>query len=515
MTRFWKQVEGDTAAGKFTLKRCIGYAERSAVYETEYGEDERIPAAIKLMAVKSSLRDAQLSYWKQSERLSHPNIIRTLESGTCQLRGKELLYLVMERADDGLARVLKDRPLTGEEAQDLLLALLKPLSYLHGQGFLHGAVKPTNVLAAGERVKLSSDNIRWMHEENRLPHGGGVYAAPETKAGVLSADADAWSLGLLLIASLTQKQPGADYKPEAAPGGGVTPILRGLTAPFKEIVENTLRQQPQQRWTVDQIRASLRGEAVPERPPAAAVRTPAGEPVAATAAAAAATAAGGRAASARLPPPAARPAEPESGDAELDLSRFAPAEEGFWSRGKVAAVAVVLLAAIAWFLTRGPSEAPATATVAPPEEQAAAVEAPSEPAPEPSTAAGPTGEAASKPSPTRKSATAAAGAGETSAAAKAPDRPAPTPAAAGGAAASAAPGWRVISYTYVTEADAQRQVERVEQRWPQFDASVYQTESHYWVVLGEALSQQEAFDLAQRAREAGLPRDTYAARVSR
>ena len=64
----------------------------------------------------------------------------------------------MEYAEEDLGQV--DRPLTAGEALDMLAGTVKALSYLHGKQLAHGHLKPSNILAVGDQLKISGDTIR-------------------------------------------------------------------------------------------------------------------------------------------------------------------------------------------------------------------------------------------------------------------------------------------------------------------------------------------------------------------
>ena len=85
--------------------------------------------------------------------------MRIYEAGRCQIERQPLLYLVMEFAEEDLSQILPQRPLAPAEVTDLLPPLLDALSYLHGKGFVHGRVKPSNVQAMGDLLKLSADQV--------------------------------------------------------------------------------------------------------------------------------------------------------------------------------------------------------------------------------------------------------------------------------------------------------------------------------------------------------------------
>ena len=50
-----------------------------------------------------------------------------------------LLYVVMEHADEVLSQVLPYRPLTATEAYQMLEPTLEALAYLHSEGFVQSS----------------------------------------------------------------------------------------------------------------------------------------------------------------------------------------------------------------------------------------------------------------------------------------------------------------------------------------------------------------------------------------
>src|SRR5260370_6838854 len=74
-----------------------------------------------------------------------------------QLEKNAVLYVVMEYADENLSLVLSSRPLTAAETREMLPPGLDALRYLHGKGFVHGHLKPANIMATGDQLKVSTD----------------------------------------------------------------------------------------------------------------------------------------------------------------------------------------------------------------------------------------------------------------------------------------------------------------------------------------------------------------------
>ena len=61
----------------------------------------------------------------------------------------------------------------------MLAPVLDALAYMHGRGFLHGHIKPSNIMAVGEELKLSSDGICRLAESIDSQSLPSVYDSPE------------------------------------------------------------------------------------------------------------------------------------------------------------------------------------------------------------------------------------------------------------------------------------------------------------------------------------------------
>lgn len=251
MSEVWKQWEGHAVNGKFHLRHYLGGSDHSAVFLTELGEQEPQRAAIKLIPAHPENAELQLSSWELAANLSHPHLVRIFQMGRCQLAKRDLLYVVIDYAEETLSQVLRHRPLTPAESQDMLASVLDALAYIHGKGFVHGHLKPANIMAVDDQLKISSDGLCGVGKSSGLGKPS-VYDPPETESGEISPAADAWSLGMTVVEALTQHLPVWDRAGQAEPT-----LAETLPAPFLEIVHHCLRRDPKHRWTVADIAARL------------------------------------------------------------------------------------------------------------------------------------------------------------------------------------------------------------------------------------------------------------------
>jgi TonB family protein len=256
MNEVGKQWEGQIVNGEFPLQRYLGASNHSAVFLTELGGAKSRRAAIKLIPVDSEGTEIQLARLKAAAKLSHPHLLKIHQTGSCELRDTKLLYIVLEYADEDLSQVLPTRALTQAEGLDMIPPILDALSYLHRQGFVHTRLRPRNIVAVHERLKLSSDSIREEGGVTAGPSKASVYDAPEMARGLVSPAADVWSLGVTLVEALTQRLPVWDG------AGSGDPLLPGtLPEPFRDIAFHCLRREPTQRWTLGDIAARLKSGA--------------------------------------------------------------------------------------------------------------------------------------------------------------------------------------------------------------------------------------------------------------
>jgi TonB family protein len=338
MIDVWKQWEGQVADGRFHLRQYLGGSERGPVFLTEYGEPEPQQDAIKLFPADPQNADAQLARWARASSQPHPHLLRIFHTGRCQVGGARMVYAVMERADEDLSQILPVRTLTPMEAREMLRPVLEALAYLHGKALVHGNIKPSNIMAVGEELKISSDGICAVRETTIGRGKPTVYDAPEAGTRGGSAAADVWSLGVTLVEVLTRKLPSWEWK------GQEEPELPRLPAPFGDIAKQCLRRDPQQRCTLADIAARLD----PDAPPLGKQ-----QPVAAKAVAAAPPPPPRRPESSVRPAPVAKAVTSTAKKADVRGKEF---PWRFAVQGAAVVIALVIVATLVFkFSNRGPA----------------------------------------------------------------------------------------------------------------------------------------------------------------
>jgi TonB family protein len=249
MIEVQKYLEGQIVDGRYPLIELLGSTQHSSVFRTECEDASNQQAALKLIPAPAAASSAQLTRWRLAARFGHPALLRIFDMGRYEFEDRAFLYVVMELAEENLAEVLPVRSLSPGEVSAMLAPALEGLAYLHNKGFVHGHLRPSNILAIGEQVKLSTDSVARIGEVSNARDTVDPYRAPEVS---LSSASDVWSLGVTLVQCLTGRLP--DREPAARNSIVIPP---GVPAPFLDLAKHCVSPIPQRRWTVPQLQAAL------------------------------------------------------------------------------------------------------------------------------------------------------------------------------------------------------------------------------------------------------------------
>lgn len=260
---FWTRCEGQAVDSVYPLDRCVRVTADGAIFNTRFHER---PATIRLSGSM-----AQRERWEQTAiaELSHPLLVEALARGEDKLGGQKLAYLVMERADDNLADVLAERPLTTAETLETIRPVIEVLLVLESRGFAHADLSPAGVFAFGEQIRIACDDLVPLDASTAAAQSraiamliekmlGGARPEDERLSGIIRncrKSATPWTLAQI-DACLRGEQP------EPAPGGSSNNNKRGIylaaTVAIVALAAYALRPSP---------RAQEQPAKAPETPP--------------------------------------------------------------------------------------------------------------------------------------------------------------------------------------------------------------------------------------------------------
>ncbi len=261
-------------ADRFVLHAEIA---RGAVGIVWRGIDQITGAAVAVKVIREELREEPEiveSFFAEAEILNaieHPGVIGVRDF----IATDTTLAIVLEfvEGSDLREHLRRHGPLGAAEAARRCAFAAETLAAVHRAGYLHGDVKPGNLMLVGDdAVKFIDFGIARAAESTTVPsHGTPEYTAPEVAAGDSACPGvDNYALGLVLYESLTGRS--------AYRGGSITDVLdrhlakipvkpAGVDTELWAVVETLLSLDPSGRGDLDAIAAELRRLApgLPER----------------------------------------------------------------------------------------------------------------------------------------------------------------------------------------------------------------------------------------------------------
>ena len=445
----WPKLEGIVLEGGYEIQDLVAADQSSRTFKIRVLGDASAHLLTKVFLAAGGLSNEQVALWNKAKDFQHPNLIAPTAAGRTQVDGTEFIYVIVERPEEVLDDILRERPLNAEEAGEVLVGAARALEYLHARGFAHGCVSPRQVFAVGESIKLSCESIRGIGVMPSRPLVSPKYRAPESEPENVTPEADVWCLGATLFETLTQNECGDECREQAAK----------LPGAFARIVPRSLDPDPAARYKASELPALYRGRE-----------------------------------SVTLTPELTRAPELEETSA---LPRVAPARQLGVSRRIwiYAAFAVLAVLASVWLLrSKHPNRSSDAVAVPSP--------TPNTQKPAPATTAGalpapsvhPENTATTPPAQRHLSKEVTGKATK-----QAPNT-------------VNGPIWRVVLYTYSRVEDAQNMAHSINAKYRQLSADVFTPSGQntaYLVVVGGRMNYDQAARLRRRVLSMGLPRDSY------
>ncbi|MFC9351639.1 GAF domain-containing serine/threonine-protein kinase [Arthrobacter sp. NPDC057013] len=216
-------AEGTVLGGRYRVVEQIGSGAMANVYRAVDVSLER-EVALKVINRSDSapqpVRDDDAEV-KVLAALNHHSLITLLDAGVDREEpGRTRIYLVMELVEgpDLKRRLAEEGPLSSRHTAEMGYDVADALAYIHESGVVHRDVKPGNILVfdyqhdtARMHAKLTDFGIALMADAPDLHDGGFLgtagYLSPEqAKAEPIGPPSDVYSLGLVLLESLTGQQ---------------------------------------------------------------------------------------------------------------------------------------------------------------------------------------------------------------------------------------------------------------------------------------------------------------------
>lgn len=269
-------------AGRYRLVRRIGCGASGQVFEGCDTALDNEPVAIKLAPVAERGASNGEGRLHREGRilfsLSHPHIIqpRALGEAAYGDGGEPIEYLVLEllRGEPLSARLTRG-PLTNGETRRYLGQLAEALEYLHGAGYVHGDLKPSNLFltSAGDLKVLDFGVTHLLPEHGSMNSRSAVgtlyYLAPELQQGGRHSTAsDIYALGLIGLEMAgvvagphgTAPTPAAVRAALAKPCPDLSDDVRAvLAAAVARLPAKRIRSAAAVRQSLDPCRAPRRG----------------------------------------------------------------------------------------------------------------------------------------------------------------------------------------------------------------------------------------------------------------
>jgi serine/threonine protein kinase len=273
--------------GRYEIVRELGKGAMGIVY---LAKDPLIGRLVALKTIRPSAhaddedtREFQARFVREAQAagiLNHPSIVTVHDIGVDDPTG--VSFIAMEYVEgQNLKEVLAaGRPLSFEQAADIISQVAEGLDFAHSKGIVHRDVKPANIiLLEGNRAKITDFGIAKITSgaANLTTTGQFLgtpnYMAPEQIKGTpVDGRSDIFSLGICLYECLTHRKPfGGDsltsisYKIVHEPFPPLQEANPTIPDGFADVVGHCLAKDPVKRYQrgkdmANALRAVIRGE---------------------------------------------------------------------------------------------------------------------------------------------------------------------------------------------------------------------------------------------------------------
>jgi eukaryotic-like serine/threonine-protein kinase len=239
------------------IVRLLGRTAFSEVYLIEGSSPDK-RSVLKVLRVELS-EDQRRSFLLASRalvNLVHPHIIRVEGLNIVQLE-KNFPALLMEHAPNGNLRqrhpIGSRLPLT--TVLPYVSTIAEALHYAHLQNFVHGDIKPENILlGSNNRILLSDFSFGLISSIKEIEMSTTAYLAPEQIVGEPDLLSDEYALGVMVYEWLSGELPFSGSLVEIAdqhlyaPPPPLSTKIPGISPDIEEVVLRALAKDPRDRF---------------------------------------------------------------------------------------------------------------------------------------------------------------------------------------------------------------------------------------------------------------------------
>ena len=266
---------GETINNRYNILSLLGEGGMGEVY-LAIDQHAAHQVAVKILARQLSTNPESLERFKREaetlRQLDHPNIVKFVDA--FNYAGQYVI--VMEYVPGGsLHDLLKQGPLPIDRAHRIAVELCDALIRSHHLNIIHRDLKPDNVLLDKDgKPKLADFGVARLEEGTRMTRTGTqvgtpYYMAPEAWGGKpLDAQADIWSLGIMLFEMLAGQVPFNGDTPLAvmsqvstAPLPNIKKLRGDIPAGLIQIIKRMLARDKKRRYaTMREVAVDLERE---------------------------------------------------------------------------------------------------------------------------------------------------------------------------------------------------------------------------------------------------------------